>query len=69
MSSPIDKMIDASVQCLKCGKPGYLTCDCWEKCTCGWVAEKGKPCNNPATRSCSTRVLYGKYNRKTKRYE
>jgi len=28
-----------------------------------------KPCNNPNTSRCSTKVKYGKYNRKTKRYE
>jgi len=68
MPSPLDKMIEAAVVCTKCGaKPGQ--CDCWEKCSCGWFAEKGKPCRNPETRKCSTKVKYGKWNRSTRRYE
>ena len=69
MSSPIETMINASVRCLRCGTLGFMKCDCHEKCSCGWIAERGKPCRNPETRACSTKVRYGKYNRKTKRYE
>lgn len=67
--TPIDSMVNASVSCTKCGKKGFMTCDCWEQCSCGRIADKGKPCNNPETGRCSTKVRYGKYNRKTKRYE
>ena len=49
--SSIDKMIDATVKCSKCGKPGYMTCKCWEKCECGWTKERGKKCDNE---SCDT---------------
>lgn len=69
MGSPLDRMIDASVRCLKCGAKGVGTCDCNERCSCGWIADKGQPCRNPATARCSTKVKYGKYNRKTRRYE
>lgn len=33
-------------------------CDCWEKCSCGWMAEKGMPCENPDTKNCSTKLKY-----------
>lgn len=65
----INKAIDAHVRCLKCGTPGVGKCDCWEFCTCGYIIEKGKICHNPNTRGCSLKVKYGKYNKKTKRYE
>lgn len=69
MSSPIERLIDASgMRCTIC-KAAMGTCDCWEKCSCGWSALKGEVCHNPATRSCSTKVKYGKYNRRTKRWE
>lgn len=69
MTTPINRLIDAAdLRCTKCDAPKN-TCDCWEWCSCGWYAEKGKPCRNPETRRCSTKVKYGAYNRKTKRYE
>jgi len=43
--------------------------DNFERCSCGWFATKGQPCDNPEMSRCSTKVKYGKYNRKTKRYE
>jgi hypothetical protein len=30
MPSPIERMIDASMICTKCGTKGIGTCDCWE---------------------------------------
>jgi len=44
---PIESMIDAAVTCGKCGTRGIGNCDCYRKCSCGWFAEKGKPCTNP----------------------
>ena len=69
MASPIEQMIDASVSCSKCGTKGFMKCDCYEKCSCGWIADKRKPCRNPETQRCSSKVNYGTYNPKTKRYE
>ena len=43
--------------------------DNFERCSCGWFAAKGQPCDNPEMSRCSTKIKYGKYNRKTKRYE
>ena len=65
----LERMIDkANLRCTKCdAKAG--TCNCWEPCSCGWTAERGKPCHNPNTARCSTKVKHGKYNRRTKRYE
>ena len=69
MTTPIDRLMGAVVfHCTICDAE-MGKCDCWERCTCGWMNPKGEACRNPATRSCSSRVLYGKYNRKTKRYE
>ncbi len=58
MPSPIDAMIGrADMRCTKCGaKAG--TCDCWEWCSCGWTAERGKPCRNPKTTQCSTKIKH-----------
>lgn len=70
MASPLEIMIDASdLTCTVCGEPKSAKCDCWEKCSCGWFARKGNPCRNPHTTRCSTKVKYGKYNRRTKSYE
>lgn len=70
MPSPIEIMINASdLKCTVCGASRSKGCDCWTKCSCGWSARKGKPCRNPETRRCSTKVMFGKYNRSTKRYE
>jgi hypothetical protein len=69
VTSPLDRLMDTTMVCLKCGAPMQQGCECWEKCTCGWFADAGKPCRNPETGRCSTKVKYGKYNRKTKRYE
>lgn len=33
-TTPIDRMIDAAVSCVKCGTPGVGTCDCWVKLEC-----------------------------------
>lgn len=55
------------LKCTKCGQPG--NCGCWVRCSCGWSAEAGKPCTNPETTRCSTKVRFGFYNRKTRRYE
>jgi hypothetical protein len=60
-------LMNGGFTCLKCGSD--LPCDCWEKCSCGWTTEVGQPCRNADTSRCSTKVKYGKYNRKTKRYE
>lgn len=60
--SAIDDLVTAAVRCCKCGA-GYGCCDCWEKCSCGWLAEKGKPCRNPKTTRCSTKVKYGQTKR------
>ena len=69
-TSPIEHMICSQVEfkCCKCHKI-MKDCQCHENCSCGWIAEKGKPCRNPNTKSCTTKVKYGKYNRKTKRWE
>lgn len=66
---PVNRMVDSTVSCVKCGARGIGTCDCWERCSCGWLAEKGQPCGNGETRACSTKTKYGKYNRHTKRWE
>lgn len=66
--SSLDRAIDASVKCLKCGAPGFPpTCDCWERCTCGWWAEKGKPCNNPKTTRRSSMAASGGVDSQTDR--
>lgn len=65
----LGEMIKRSVECVKCVAKGIGNCDCWERCSCGWFAEKGKPCRNPNTARCTTKLKYGQYNRKTKRYE
>jgi hypothetical protein len=41
----------------------------YERCSCGVIAERGKVCGNPETSRCTSRVRYGTYNRKSKRYE
>lgn len=57
MADLIAKMIDDVMCCLNCGaKMGQ--CDCWERCSCGWFAEKGKPCRNPETTKCSTKLKF-----------
>ncbi len=57
MMGPLDKAILNTVRCVKCGA-AYGKCDCWEKCSCGYFAEKGQPCNNPKTTKCSTKLKY-----------
>lgn len=48
--------------CAKCGsKTG---CSCWERCSCGWYAEKGKACTNPNTTRCSTKLKYERRKRR-----
>lgn len=34
MTSPINRMIDAVVQCTKCGTQGVGNCDCWVHMHC-----------------------------------
>ena len=70
MSAIAELIRRTPMTCTKCGHVGAVaSCDCWEKCSCGWWAERGEPCRNPDTARCSTKVKYGKYNRKTRRYE
>jgi hypothetical protein len=42
---------------------------CTYLCSCKWYTQNGVPCGNPQTHACSSRVRWGKYNRKTKAYE
>lgn len=54
------------MNCARCGAivpPGgsIEACGCWEQCSCGWTAEKGKPCNNPNTTRCSTKARHKQY--------
>jgi len=56
--NPVDSLIDSSVRCGRCGMPGVGTCYCWTRCSCGWWAEKGRPCRNPGTTRCSTKLRY-----------
>lgn len=58
MASPLNGMVDASVRCSKCGTPGMFQCGCYVQCSCGWIAERGKPCRNPETMDCSTKLKY-----------
>ena len=59
MRSPIEILIDScGMKCCKCGADAGK-CDCWTECSCGWSAEKGQPCNNPATTRCSTKLKFG----------
>jgi hypothetical protein len=58
----------ADLRCTICGAPAG-TCDCWERCSCGWHALRGEMCRNPETIRCSTKLKYGVYNRRTRRYE
>ena len=44
---PINRMIDSSVSCSKCGTKGMFNCDCFYRCPCGWIIEKDKDCHNP----------------------
>jgi len=44
---------------MKCGTQGIGNCDCYEKCSCGWFADKGQPCKNPTIKRCSTKIKYG----------
>lgn len=34
MTKPVDRLVDASVRCGKCGNPGVGICDCWVKLKC-----------------------------------
>jgi hypothetical protein len=54
MRSPIQRLLDrVEWHCAICGE---VTCDCWQKCSCGWSHEKGQPCNNPKTSMCSSKL-------------
>ena len=46
MTNPIDRLIRGSVKCVICGA-AYGACDCWTKCACGMLVEKGTKCRNP----------------------
>jgi len=46
MAKPINKLITNNVGCVKCGAK-YGKCDCWVKCSCGWLYESKGKCNNP----------------------
>jgi DNA polymerase II large subunit len=46
MKNNIDKLIENTVRCTKCGAK-YGECDCWVKCECGWNHYKTGKCNNP----------------------
>jgi hypothetical protein len=35
-----------------------FNCACYVQCSCGWIADRGKPCNNPETTRCSTKLKY-----------
>lgn len=59
----LDKLPLTDLRCTKCGES---KCDCWVRCSCGWYAEKHKPCRNPNTTRCSTKLMYGKRQRKGK---
>jgi hypothetical protein len=50
MTSPITRLIDASVHCLRCGAQGMGSCGCYERCGrqgCGWLVYKDEECANP----------------------
>lgn len=38
---------NSNLSCTICGSKGVGTCDCWTKCSCGWLYEKGTACRNP----------------------
>lgn len=43
MPSPLDRLIDAAVRCLKCGKAGMPgTCGCWVRLECP-CCDKSRP--------------------------
>lgn len=44
---PIEIMLDKSVSCLKCGTKGYMNCDCYIECYCGWLYDRVGSCSNP----------------------
>jgi hypothetical protein len=46
MNKSIDSLIDSVARCTICGAP-YGQCDCWVKCKCGYLYEKGTKCKNP----------------------
>jgi len=54
MPSPLEKMIDSTVKCVKCGK-GMKECKCWKKCNCGWFYAVGKKCRNPIHKQKATK--------------
>lgn len=59
MPSLINTLIaNSGLRCTKCGASQESGCDCWEQCSCGWVAEKGQPCRNPKTVRCSTKARF-----------
>jgi hypothetical protein len=50
--------IEVNMKCTICGTEESVGCDCWEKCSCGWSNRKGRPCNNPNTTKCSSKLKY-----------
>lgn len=47
-----------NMRCVLCDTLSSAGCTCWEKCSCGWSAQRGFQCNNPATTKCSTKLKY-----------
>jgi len=50
---PLERAIDEICKCVLCGKP-MGQCDCWVRCPCGLLHERGKLCRNPACRPAET---------------
>lgn len=44
--SPLERMIDAAVRCVRCGKTA-TECECYRKCRCGHTVPKDEACSNP----------------------
>ena len=45
--TPMDILFEkAEMKCTICKEPAGA-CDCWVKCPCGWLYERGENCNNP----------------------
>jgi len=51
-------MVANAVRYVKCGTQDIGNCGCYERCSCGWWADAGKPCHNPDTTKCSTKLKY-----------
>jgi hypothetical protein len=42
----LDRIIDQSVHCVRCGMPGIGNCACYRPCPCGWFRLPGEPCQS-----------------------